>query len=87
MNKTTLKARVYAFYEKNKHFGKKYIADHFIAENHPKSTVYSHIKSAEEGKPLERKKGMTHLTALSSGISVKGCGCASLTQCHSLERP
>ena len=56
MNKQDIKSRVYKFYFENKEKGKQYVAAHFLAENIPKTTIYRHIKSAESGKPLARKK-------------------------------
>lgn len=53
----TLKKRVYQFYAENIDKGRHFVAKHFIEENVPKATVYRHIKSAEENKPLERKVG------------------------------
>ena len=54
---TTLKARVYKFYEINKDKGKNYVAAHFLREGYAKLTVYRHIRDAESKKTLARKKG------------------------------
>ena len=53
----SLKSRVYQFYAENIDKGRTYTAKHFLDEGHPKATVYRHIKSAEQNKPVERKTG------------------------------
>ena len=53
----TLKKRVYQFYAENIEKGKYYVAKNFIDEGVPKTTVYRHISSSEQNKPIERKVG------------------------------
>ena len=53
----TLKKRVYQFYEENIHKGKSFVAKHFMDEGVPKTTIYRHIRSAEQNKSVERKVG------------------------------
>jgi len=48
---------VYQFYADNIDKGKKFVAKHFLDEGVPKATVYRHIKSAEQNKPVGRKIG------------------------------
>lgn len=52
----TLRNRVYEFFEENKSLGKMFTVRHFMAENVPKSTVYSILKRSEHFKPT-RKEG------------------------------
>jgi hypothetical protein len=52
-----LRERVYKFYEENKSKPKKYIVDHFLAENIPSSTIYSIIQRAENEYGYERTPG------------------------------
>ena len=48
--------RVYSFFEKNKHQGKKFTIEHFISEGKPKSTIYDILKRYESGKSVMDKK-------------------------------
>ena len=50
-----LKNRVYKFWENNKLRGKRFVVDHFLAENQSESTIYRLIYEAENQVLLERK--------------------------------
>ena len=52
-----LKNRVYKFWENNKLRGKRFVVNHFQAENKSVRTIYHLIREAENQVPLERKKG------------------------------
>jgi len=56
-NQEDLRKRVYAFMNLNLDTEKNFIANHFIMEGHPKSTIYDIIKRQESSKPAERKVG------------------------------
>ena len=49
--------RVYAFMDLNLDAEKSFIANHFIMEGQPRSTIYDIIKRKESSKPAERKVG------------------------------
>jgi transposase len=66
----SLKNRVVNFYEKNKHFGKSFVAKHFLAEKVPKSTVYRLISCAEHGESGERKKGSGRPTKIATKATI-----------------
>ena len=52
-----LRERVYSYYKKYKHFGKKFTIDHFIREGESKSTMYNIINRSESGKPSKHQQG------------------------------
>lgn len=52
-----IKKRVYQFYDENIHKGKNFVAKHFMDEGVPKTTVYRHIRSAEQNMSVVRKVG------------------------------
>ena len=52
-----LRERVYSYYKKYKHFGKKLTIDHFISEGESKSTIYNIINRSESGKPSKHQQG------------------------------
>jgi len=62
----SLKERVYRFYQIHKQQGKLYCANHFIDEGETKSTIYHHLKCAEENKPLARKKGSGRIAKIAT---------------------
>ena len=51
----TIRNRVYEFFE-NKSLGKMLTVRHFMAENVPKSTVYSILKRSEHFKPIRKEE-------------------------------
>ena len=55
-NREAFRNRVYSFFEKNKHKGKKFTVDHFISEGRPKSTIYDILNRNESGKSAMDKK-------------------------------
>jgi len=55
-----LRERVYSYYKKYKHFGKKFTIDHFISEGESKSTIYNIINRSESGKPSKHQQGGGH---------------------------
>ena len=56
-----LRERVYSYYKKYKHFGKKFTIDHFISEGESKSTIYNKINRSESGKPSSTNKEVVAL--------------------------
>ena len=52
-----LRERVYSYYKKFKHFGKKFTIDHFISEGELKSTIYNIINRFESRKPSKHQQG------------------------------
>ena len=52
-----LRERVYSYYKKYKHFGKKFTINHFISERESKSTIYNIINCSESGKPSKHQQG------------------------------
>jgi transposase len=66
-----LKSRVYQFYAENIEKGKHYVAKHFLDEKVPKTTVYRHIRSAEQNKPLERKVGSGRKPQIASKANIR----------------
>ena len=67
----SLKTRVYNFVQNNPDIAKKDIVAHFLAENEPKSTIYSHIKSYENGLTSERKLGSGRPVKISTTANIK----------------
>ena len=57
MSEIDTRTRVYNFYLTHRDKPKSFTAAHFILEVVPKSTVYSIIKRAENGKRIERSHG------------------------------
>ena len=49
-NRETLRIRLYFYYEKYKHLGKKFTIDHFISEGEKRTTIYDIINRFESGK-------------------------------------
>ena len=49
-NRETLRIRLYSYYEKYKHLGKKFTNDHFISEGEKRTTIYDRINRFESGK-------------------------------------
>ena len=47
-----LKNRVYKFWENNKLRGKRYVANHFLAENKSETITYRLIPEAENGMSI-----------------------------------
>lgn len=66
-----LRKRVYEFYELHKQKGKKFTADHFMAELVPKSTVYDIIRRFESGKNHELKRGRGRKPKIMTTTKVK----------------
>ena len=60
-----LRERVYSYYTKYKHFGKKFTIDHFISEGESKSTIYNIINRSESGKPSKQNKEVVALPKFS----------------------
>ena len=52
-----LRERLYSYYKKFKHFGKKFVIDHFISEGESKSTIYDITNRYEYGKPSNHQQG------------------------------
>jgi hypothetical protein len=66
-----LRKRVYEFYMKNKTEGKKYTADHFLAEEVAKSTIYDIIKRAESESGYERVVGSGRTAIIMTKTKIK----------------
>lgn len=66
MKSTSQIERVYAFCDNHYEKGKKFIVDHFLAEEIPKRTIYRLIKRWEDGTPATRKIGSGHPTKIMS---------------------
>ena len=49
-NRETLRIRLYSYYEKYKHLGKKFTIDRFISEREKRTTIYDIINRYESGK-------------------------------------
>ena len=52
-----LRKRVYLFFSKNKHLGKTYTKDHFVAEGYSKWTIYGILQRFSTGISYHRRKG------------------------------
>lgn len=57
MKPISLIERVYAFCDSNFDKGKKFVLNHFLAENIPRATIYRYIQRWKNGLPLTRKHG------------------------------
>ena len=53
----TLGIRLYSYYEKYKHLGKKFSIDHFISEGEKRITIYDIINRFESGKNPKLQSG------------------------------
>ena len=49
-NGETLRIRLYSYYEKYKHLGKKFTIDHFISEEEKRTTSYDIMNRFKSGK-------------------------------------
>ena len=56
-NRETLRIRIYSYYEKYNHLGKKYTIDHFISEGEKRTTNYDIINRFESGKNAKHQSG------------------------------
>ena len=56
-NRETLGIRLYSYYEKYKHLGKKFSIDHFISEGEKRTTIYDIINRFESGKNAKHQSG------------------------------
>ena len=56
-NRETLRIRLYSYYEKYKHLGKKFSIDHFISEGEKRTTIYDIINRFESGKNAKHQSG------------------------------
>ena len=56
-NRETLRIRLYSYYEKYKHLGKKFTIDHFISEGEKRTTIYDIINRFESGKNAKHQSG------------------------------
>ena len=56
-NGETLRIRLYSYYEKYKHFAKKFTIDHFISEGVKRTTIYDMINRFESGKNAKHQSG------------------------------
>ena len=54
---STLRSRLYAFYEENKEKGKSFVWHHFRAEGAARATIYRLMGQIDKGLSLSRKKG------------------------------
>ena len=66
-----LKNRVYKFWENNKLRGKRFVVNHFQAENKSVRTIYHLIREAENQVPLERKKGSGRPVVVGTKSNIK----------------
>ena len=57
INRETLRIRIYSYYEKYKHLGKKFTFDHFISEGEKRTTIYDIINRFESGKNAKHQSG------------------------------
>ena len=55
-NRETLRIRLYCYYEKYKHLGKKFLIDHFINEVEKRTTICDIINRLEPGKNAKREE-------------------------------
>ena len=53
---STLRSRLYAFYEENKEKGKSFVWHHFRAEGAARATIYRLMGQIDKGLSLSRKK-------------------------------
>ena len=56
-NSETLRIRLYSYYEKYKHLGKKFTIDHFNSEGEKRTTIYDIINRFESGKNAKHQSG------------------------------
>ena len=56
-NRETLRIRLYSYYEKYKHLGKKFTIDRFISEREKRTTIYDIINRLESGKNAKHQYG------------------------------
>ena len=56
-NRETLRIRLYFYYEKYKHLGKKFTIHHFISEGEKRTTMYDIINRFESGKNAKHQSG------------------------------
>ena len=56
-NREAHRIRLYSYYEKYKHLGKKFTIDHFISEGEKRTTIYDIINRFESGKNAKHQSG------------------------------
>jgi hypothetical protein len=66
-----LKSRVYKFYRMHVAQGKSFIWAHFKAEGAAKTTIYRLMKSCEENRSEERKKGSGRRPTINTSVDSK----------------